>query len=234
MLQVHRMRTVHLGDSSLSPIQSNDAIAPHTSPCRPGLRYSAGYPGHITEISQQCMGHSLTDATAFYPLWRLVLAYWFPANQGYSLAENLEFMDFQWRNIEVFFREQPFLFLQISGVSDMRSEVTRGALKERGNKLFDVGALWSGHPALCIISAMGTRWNGFIRSTEMTSETAQEVLIDDWFGGWSEDVSSQGSHDALSLFFGSLKSSCTSLCFDCFLATKQDFLSKSTICPVNN
>jgi hypothetical protein len=186
------MHAVQLGGSS---IQSN-AIPP-----------SAGYPDHILEISRQCQDYSLTDGAAFYPLWRLVLAYWFPASEGYSLAENMEFMDLQRSSIDVLFREQPFLLLQIHGVTDIQSSVTRRTLKERANRLFDTGALWSGHAALCVISAMGMRWNGFIRSTEMTSEQAQRILVDDWFGGWSENVWSPGSHQALSLFFGSLKRS---------------------------
>jgi len=195
---VRLMRAVQLGERSIQ--STSYAIAPPTA--APPLHYSSGYPDHILEISRQCQGHSLTDATPFYPLWRLVLAYWFPASQGYSLTEN---MDFQRSNMNVLFREQPFLLLQIHGVTDIHSEVTQQTLKERANKLFDAGALWSGHPALCVISAMGMRWNGFIRSTDMTSERAQQVLLDDWFGGWSENVSSQGSHEALSLFFGSLK-----------------------------
>jgi len=202
---VRLMHAVQLGERS---IQSNNVIAPPIA--TPRLQYSSGYPDHILEISRQCQGHSLTDATSFYPLWRLVLAYWFPASQGYSMTENMDFMDFQRSNIDVLFREQPFLLLQIRGVTDIHNEVTRQTLKKRANKLFDAGALWSGHPALCVISAMGMRWNGFIRSTDMTSEQAQQVLLDDWFGGWSENVSSQGSHEALSLFFGSLKYSCTS------------------------
>jgi len=202
---VRFMHTMQLGDSLL-PIQS-DGVISRPTPRRPGLHDSARYPDHILEFSRQCCNHSLTDATAFYPLWRLVLAYWFPPSQGYSLVENLDWMDFQWSNIGVLFQEQPFLFLQIHGVTDIHNEVTHRTLKERANKLFDSGAIWSGHPAICVISAMGSRWNGFIRSTDMTSEQAQRVLVDDWFGGWSEDVSSQASHQALSLFFGSLKSS---------------------------
>jgi len=200
---VRLMHTVQLGES---PIRSNSPNTP-----APRLHYSAGYPDHILEISQQCQGHSLTDATAFYPVWRLVLAYWFPASQGYSLTENLEFMDLHRSSIDVLFREQPFLLLQIHGVTDIHSEITHKTLKERANKLFDTGAMWSGHPALCVISAMGMRWNGFIRSTDMTSEQAQQILLDDWFGGWSENVSSEASHEALSLFFGSLKSSLQSI-----------------------
>lgn len=202
MPQVRLMHTVQLGESSL-PTRSDGVIAP------PAATSSRRYPDHILEISRQCQNYSLTDSTAFYPLWRLVLAYWFPASQGYSLTENF---DFQRSSIDVLFREQPFLLLQIHGVSDMHSEVAQRTLKERANKLFDRGALWSGHPALCVISAIGMRWNGFIRSTDtgMTGEQAQEVLLDDWYGGWSENVSSEGSHEALSLFFGMLKSSCTS------------------------
>ncbi|KAF8804212.1 hypothetical protein BYT27DRAFT_7194962 [Phlegmacium glaucopus] len=205
---VRRMHTVQVGEGSL-PIQSNGVIGPPTPTptCRPALHYNVGYPAHILEISRQCQSYSLTDSTVFCPLWRLVLAYWFPPSQGYSLVGDLEFMDLQRGNICVLFQEQPFLLLQIHGVTDIHSGVTRRTLKERANKLFDTGAVWSGHTALCVISAVGTRWNGFIRSTDMTSEMAQRVLIDDWFGGWSENVSSQASHEALSLFFGSLKSS---------------------------
>lgn len=204
------MHTVQAGESSL-PIRSNGVITPPATR-RLALHYNARYPAHILEISQQCRSHSVTDSATFYPLWRRVLAYWFPPSQGYSLAEDLEFMDFQRNNISVLFRDQPFLLLQIHGVTDIHSQVTRRTLKERANELFDTGAVWSGHTALCVISAVGTRWNGFIRSTDMTSEMAQRVLVDDWFGGWSEDVSSRASHEALSLFFGSLKSSCTSWC----------------------
>ena len=209
MSQVRLMHTVQLGESSLPTHSNGGVIAPPTATS------SRRYPDHILEISRQCRGYSLTDATAFYPLWRLVLAYWFPASQGYSLTENF---DFERSSIDVLFREQPFLLLQIHGVSDMHSEVAQRTLKERANKLFDRGALWSGHPALCVISAIGMRWNGFIRSTDtanMTGEQAQNVDIDDWYGGWSENVSSEGSHEALSLFLGMLKSSCTS--FDVFI-----------------
>lgn len=211
MPQVRLMHTVQLGER----IHFDGVITPPTTsascPRRPAeLHHSAGYPVHILELSRQCRSYRLTDATAFYPLWRVVLAYWFPSSQGYSLAENLEFMNFQRSDIGVLFREQPFLLLQIQGVSDIRSGATRRTLKDRANKLFDTGAVWSGHTALCVISAIGMRWNGFIRSTEMTSEKAQRVLVDDWFGGWSENVSSEVSHEALSLFFGSLKSSCMS------------------------
>ena len=143
-------------------------------------------------------------------IWRLVLAYWFPASQGYSLTGDF---DLQGSNIDVLFQGQPFLLLWIHGVTDINSNVARRTLKERANKIFDRGVLWSGHPVLCVISAIGMRWNGFIRSTETyrTSEQAQRVLSDDWLGGWSEDVSSQASHDVLSHFFGLLKSSCTSV-----------------------
>jgi len=194
---VRLMHTVQLGER---PTRSIGVIAPPT----------ARYPDHILEISRQCQDHSLTDATAFYPLWRLVLAYWFPASQGYSLTENF---DFQRSSFDVLFREQPFLLLQIHGVTDIHSEITRTTLKERAHNMFDRAALWSGHPVLCVISAIGMRWNGFIRSTDTyrTSEQAQQVLLDDWLGGWSEDVSSQGSHDALNLFFGLLKSSLQSI-----------------------
>jgi len=187
----HIVRLMHTGESTR-------VIAP------PSATSSRRYPDHILEISQN---HSLTDATAFYPLWRLILAYWFPASQGYSLTENF---DFQWSNINVLFREQPFLFLQIHGVTDIHSEVIRTTLKERANKMFDRGALWSGHPTLCVISATGMRWNGFIRSTD----NREQAQVDDWFGGWSENVSSQGSHAALNLFFGLLKSSleCMGVC----------------------
>jgi len=200
---VRRMHTVQLGDGESSPptdSESNGVTAPPTATS------SRRYPDHILEMSRHCQNHSLTDATAFYPLWRLVLAYWFPASQGYSLTENF---DLQRSNMDVLFRGQPFLLLQINGVTEIQSEVAQRTLKERANNIFDRGALWSGHPVLCVISAIGMRWNGFIRSTDTyrTSEQAQEVLSDDWLGGWSENVSSQGSHEALSLFFGLLKSS---------------------------
>ena len=197
------MHTVRLGENS-PPTHSSGVIAP------PSAASSRRYPDHILEMSRQFENHSLTDSAAFYPLWRLVLAYWFPASQGYSLTENF---DLQRSNIDVLFREQPFLLLQIHGVTDIFSDVTRRTLKERANKIFDRGALWSGHPVLCVVSAIGMRWNGFIRSTDAyrTSEQAQQVLSDDWLGGWLENVSSQSSHDALSLFFGLLKSSCTSV-----------------------
>jgi hypothetical protein len=203
MLQVRLMHTVQLGERSL-PTHANGVIA---SPRAPSFHR---YPDHILEMSQHYQNHSLTDSTAFYPLWRLVLAYWFPASQGYSLTENF---DLQRSNIDVLFREQPFLLLQIHGVTDIYSEATQRTLKERANNIFDKGALWSGHPVLCVISAIGMRWNGFIRSTDTyrTSEQAQQVLSDDWLGGWSDNVSSQGSHEALSVFFGLLKSSCTSV-----------------------
>ena len=208
MSQVRLMHTVQLGDGESSPpTHSNGVIAPPTATS------FRRYPDHILEMSRHCQNHSLTDAAAFYPLWRLVLAYWFPASQGYSLTENF---DLQQSSIDVLFRGQPFLLLQINGVTDIQSEVTRRTLKKRANDIFDKGALWSGHPVLCVISATGMKWNGFIRSTDTyrTSEQAQEVLLDDdWLGGWSENVSSQGSHEALSLFFGLLKSSCTSICF---------------------
>ena len=203
MPQVRLMHTVRLGENS-PPTHSSGVIAP------PSAASSRRYPDHILEMSRQFENHSLTDSAAFYPLWRLVLAYWFPASQGYSLTENF---DLQRSNIDVLFREQPFLLLQIHGVTDIFSDVTRRTLKERANKIFDRGALWSGHPVLCVVSAIGMRWNGFIRSTDSyrTSEQAQQVLSDDWLGGWLENVSSQSSHDALSLFFGLLKSSCTSV-----------------------
>jgi len=196
---VRLMHTVQLGESSL-PTHSNGVIAP------PSATSSRRYPDHILEMSRHYQNHSLTDSAAFYPFWRLVLAYWFPASQGYSLTENF---DLQRSNIDVLFREQPFLLLQIQGVTDIFSEVAQRTLKERANNIFDRGALWSGHPVLCVISAIGMRWNGFIRSTDTyrTSEQVRQVLSDDWLGGWLENVSSQGSHDALSLFFGLLKSS---------------------------
>ena len=202
-----RLHTVQLGESSL-PTHSNGVTAPPTTP--PTATSSGQYPNHILERSRQCQSYSLTDSTAFYPFWRLVLAYWFPASQGYSLTGDF---DLQGSNIDVLFRGQPFLLLQIHGVTDINSNVARRTLKERANKIFDRGVLWSGHPVLCVISAIGMRWNGFIRSTETyrTSEQAQRVLSDDWLGGWSEDVSSQASHDVLSHFFGLLKSSCTSV-----------------------
>jgi hypothetical protein len=221
MSQVRLMHTVQLGESSHS--DGVNAPPTATSSCR--------YPDHILEMSRQYRNHSLTDATAFYPLWRLVLAYWFPASQGYSLTENF---DMQWSNINVLFRGQPFLLLQIHGVTDIHSEVTQRTLKERANNIFDRGALWSGHPVLCVISAIGMRWNGFIRSTDTyrTSEQAQQVLLDDWLGGWSENVSSQGSHEALSLFFGLLKSSCTSfvLFASSLLNTRQCNISNKNGC----
>lgn len=214
MSQVRLMQSVRLGESSIpTHSHSNGVIAP------PSPTSSRRYPDHILEMSGQCQYHSLTDSTAFYPLWRLVLAYWFPASQGYSLTENF---DLQRSNIDVLFREQPFLLLQIHGVTDVYSEVTQRTLKERANNIFDRGALWSGHPVLCVISAIGMRWNGFIRSTDTyrTSEQAQQVLSDDWLGSWSEDVSSQGSHEVLSLFFGLLKSSCMSVDSIGFLDTE--------------
>jgi len=188
------MHTLQLGESS-QPTHSNGVMAPPTATS------SRRYPDHILEMSRQCQNYSLTDATAFYPLWRLVLAYWFPASQGYSLTENF---DFQRGNINVLYQEQPFLFLQINGVTDIYSEVAQRTLKERANNLFDRGALWSGHSILCVISAIGMRWNGFIRSTD-TYRTSEQVHLDDWLGGWSENVSSQGSHDALSLFFSAIR-----------------------------
>ena len=224
MSQVRLMHTVQLGESSL-PTHSHSVTAPPTATS------SRRYPDHILEMSQQCQNHSLTDATAFYPLWRLVLAYWFPASQGYSLTENF---DFQRSKFDVLFRGQPFLLLQIYGVTDTYSDVTRRTLKERANRLFDRSALWSGHPVLCVISAIGMRWNGFIRSTDAyrTSEQAQRVLLDDWLGGWSDNVSSQGSHEALSLFFGLLKSSCTFFVLSAFslLNTRQCNISNKNGC----
>ena len=73
MPQVRLMHTVQLGER----IQSDGIIItpPTSCPRRPAeLHHSAGYPVHILELSRQCRSHRLTNATAFYPLWRLVLA----------------------------------------------------------------------------------------------------------------------------------------------------------------
>ena len=56
-----------------------------------------------------------------------------------------------------------------------------------------------------MISAMGLKWNAFVRSTDLTSEEAEVVLGDDWFGDWIDDVVSDASYDILGQHFDAIK-----------------------------
>jgi len=52
---------------------------------------------------------------------------------------------------------------------------------------------------------MGLKWNAFVRSTDLTSEEAEVVLGDDWFGDWIDDVVSDASYDILGQHFDAIK-----------------------------
>jgi hypothetical protein len=56
-----------------------------------------------------------------------------------------------------------------------------------------------------MISAMGLKWSAFVRSTDLMSEDAEQVLGDDWFGDWVDDAVSDDSCDVLGRHFDAMK-----------------------------
>jgi len=84
-------------------------------------------------------------------------------------------------------------------------ERVKAIVRKDMNRLFDEVSIWSGQPALCVISALGHRWNAIIRPTDMTSETAKNSLGYDWYGEWDDDVRSEKSYRSLGSYLKVLR-----------------------------
>ncbi|CAA7263777.1 unnamed protein product [Cyclocybe aegerita] len=187
-------------------------------PLPPPPPYHGDYPAHILETYGQIplsRPYIVTDDTPFIPLWRQVLAYWFPCLEGFTLEENwylrserLPFLPAtEPASFAILLHGQPILLLRLHGVTEFESLPARASLRSGANRMFDSVALWSGHPALCVVSAIGAKWNAFLRPTDMTSAEAENVLGYDWYGEWKGDVVSAESHRALGQYFKVLKAS---------------------------
>ncbi len=179
---------------------------------------TSAYSAHILDTAIQCQLQPQHDSTNFRILWRQVLAHWFPSSEGYNLAE-------EWRpvflepnqgiaDIAILFQEQPIVLLQLQGFSDSHGGLTHCGMRATANKVFDTVAVWSGQPAICVISTTGAKWSMFVRPTEMTSAMAQDLVGYDWYGDFGDDVWSTTSYQALGQYFKVLKASCTWLRLD--------------------
>ena len=174
---------------------------------------TSAYPGHILDTAIQCRLQPQGDNTgSFHILWRQVLAYWFPPPEGYKVAE-------EWQpafpepnrslaSIAILFQEQPIVLLRLQGVSDSHRGLTQRSMRATADKVFDTVAIWSGQPAICVISAMAAKWSMFVRPTEMTSAMVQDLVGYDWYGDFGDDVWSTTSYQALGQYFKVLKASC--------------------------
>ncbi|KAF9041228.1 hypothetical protein BJ165DRAFT_272764 [Panaeolus papilionaceus] len=166
------------------------------------------YPDFILETAHLSPATTVINGGLSSPLWRQILTYWFPPSEGFIIIDD-------WRcgnnhqppNMSVLYQDQAVLLLQLHGEINLDLDISQQILRNNADQLFDAVAVWSGHPALCVVSAIGARWNTFIRSTDMTSEIAKQILGYDWYGEWSEDVASDRSHELLGRYFGILKTS---------------------------
>ena len=108
----------------------------------------------------------------------------------------------------VLHKGNPVVLLLLQGFLDTGNNSSRQLMRDVASDTFDQIALWSSLPSLCVIAAMGTKWNAFLRPTDMTSEQAKQVLGYDWFGEWQEDIVSDVSYEALRHNFRSIKVAC--------------------------
>ncbi|TFK35844.1 hypothetical protein BDQ12DRAFT_655175 [Crucibulum laeve] len=202
-------------DDSSGTIQTLSTSTPEINHPTPFILTPSRYPTHIYETASHLSGH--TDPWDFYTLWWQILSYWFPAIEGYIIQQNWETPDhgealsgqfpsmlLEQVTFAVLYAGQPLVLLQIRGTLDS-TDSTRRLAREAARQQFDRAALWSGHPTLCVISAMGKRWNAFARPTDMTSEEAEATLGYDWFGEWTENVVSTSSYEILGACFRMLK-----------------------------
>jgi len=105
----------------------------------------------------------------------------------------------------VLHKGNPVVLLLLQGCLDTGNDYSRQHMRGVASETFDRIALWSSLPFLCVIAAIGTKWNAFLRPTDMTSEQAKLVLGYDWFGEWEEDIVSDVSYEALGHNFRSIK-----------------------------
>ncbi|KAG2002624.1 hypothetical protein CC2G_004794 [Coprinopsis cinerea AmutBmut pab1-1] len=177
----------------------------------------------------------------FYPIWREILEYWFPPDQGFDIRQDwqipaLEDGGFDARrkalyaSLAVLYAGSPIILVQLhppaSSKPYERSPRSNASgpylhspekMYKYGNMLFRRASLWSAHSSMCVISAAGLYWSGFLRFTDATYEDREELFdeeneleagcgtIDDWVGEWDEKVTSPGSYLAFKELFAIVK-----------------------------
>jgi hypothetical protein len=158
-----------------------------------------GYPDYIMNLAG-----NLGDSENVYPLWYLILTFWFPEHEGYEVVNGwtpqtpgdsdgpgCEIGLFRpveatlaviWRGDEASGRRpqshfgSPAVVVQISPVPSVAAKTLLEA-KRSAERLFGDAALYSELPTLCVLSvASKTVWGGFVRTTDATAEWYAHVL----------------------------------------------------------
>jgi hypothetical protein len=157
------------------------------------------------------------NKTTFFPIWRDILSYWFPSEHGFEIVQDWEIpipssVDPEPLPLRCTFAVlndgRPLVLLQIRGTLDNANDIARQWGRAAADKQFD--RVVSGPfppPTLCVISAMGLKWNAFLRPADMTSAEVQSVRGYDWLGEWEEDVTSMVSFESLGYCFDAIKTS---------------------------
>lgn len=178
-----------------------------------------GYPWNVARAEVELESSSLDAIAATSRLWIQIMAYWFPSRAGFTVVENWSPPDPENRwlfnpvqaDLAVMWHgsESPVAVVQIHPPEDPeeRRDLVEVKLKESADKVFERAAMWSSHPRLLMVSALGSRWNAFMGSTDLTNRDGLVGEGSDWFGPkWDDKVTSRESFQVMSFCVAAIKS----------------------------
>lgn len=176
--------------------------------------HGGGYPQYILNHATQVNDNNQID-TEFYPLYFMILSYWFPPTEGYRVCP-------QWTNpnskrtsdFVVEHQQHPLLLVEINPPSNFNSDSgCAAAIGQVINHLDEIGPnnLYADH--LYAISAIGKRWRACYTLKGEGSKSGQPVkgiatknsLTSTHMECWNPDITSDTSWAALQSIVETIK-----------------------------
>lgn len=189
----------------------------------------AAYPEYIHDTLTYASGLP-PSRKSYYPLWTYVLEYWFPSTEGFQVVEDwdsrnpLQQVNPRWSRrdsedallitstpsltvFDTFSPTEPFLMVNIHNgmpVNDLSRVYARTTLEETFETLRSC-SFCAGFETLCVVSAVGARWNMVFRETSWLEEETDSC--NDYVGQLEEDVTTSMSFRVMGYCFKQLKRS---------------------------
>ncbi|KAJ7287752.1 hypothetical protein C8J57DRAFT_1284817 [Mycena rebaudengoi] len=167
------------------------------------------YPDFILELAARLTDDTASSPYRFFDLWELVLQYWFPESEGYTITHQwpIPYLSDHNRSACVTYAVldagHPFVLLQVNAPQHFENPRTRGAAEVLSSSHFDQVAPYCPFDQLCVVSAMGKKWMAFRRSPNLTAGeagAAEQDRIE-----WMDDICSEPSYELLETFFSVVK-----------------------------
>jgi len=167
-----------------------------------------GYPQYIVLKGEELQDNNETIESLFYPLYNMILSYWFPFTEGYDVCPHWTIPGSQ--NSAIAFvvrhRRHPLLLVEIKAPSEFKLDSGRhAAIAQIPERLDELGPQNQHVDRLYAISAVGKKWRACYTLKGKGSDGAQPVtgvaesssLRDFDPNCWNPDITSGASWAAL-------------------------------------